>query len=419
MQVSHDRAEPVNLERLPERWRRAPRRWGHPLHSLCSYFAMFPPQLPSVFIQWLTSPGDAVYDPFCGRGTVALEAVLGGRIGYASDANPMATALTGAKVQIPSRTAVHARITQLEHLYEPPGLEGVPPKISMLYSKSTLQQLVYLREQLARQGAVDSFLVGALLGLLHGNHSRGGATRALSISMPNTFAMSPDYVRRYIVSHELKVPIVDVFKMLRRRIDQLDLPPTRFDGGRVWRQDAAAPAPAWLRSRKVKLVFTSPPYLGVIKYGKYNWVRLWFLGFEPKEVDRQLVATGSLSRYRSFMQKTLANLATVIRDDGYVCLVIGDVRSRRTSENVNLSEEVWTTVAKPAGWHLHGVITDRLPANRKVSRIWKDSSGRATKTDRILILSPRETTCGLPRLGRIDWTKRATWPSIAGAGGMP
>src|SRR5687767_2024220 len=104
-----------SLERMPNRWRRAPRRWGHPLHSICSYFAMFPPQLPNVFIRWLTEPGDAVYDPFSGRGTVPLEAVLEGRRGYASDANPLAAALSAAKVRIPARSRVRARITQLEN----------------------------------------------------------------------------------------------------------------------------------------------------------------------------------------------------------------------------------------------------------------------------------------------------------------
>src|SRR6266545_5048070 len=92
-----------NLSLLPRRWHRAPRRWGHPLHSLCSYFAMFPPQIANVFVRWLTAPGDSVYDPFSGRGTVPLEAVLLGRRGLGSDANPLAVALTQAKAQIPSR----------------------------------------------------------------------------------------------------------------------------------------------------------------------------------------------------------------------------------------------------------------------------------------------------------------------------
>ncbi|MBX3328698.1 MAG: hypothetical protein KF682_22720 [Nitrospira sp.] len=65
------------LTQLPPMWRRAPRRWGHELHSLCSYMAMFPPMLPRVFIEWLSKPGDVVYDPFSGRGTTLLESLLG------------------------------------------------------------------------------------------------------------------------------------------------------------------------------------------------------------------------------------------------------------------------------------------------------------------------------------------------------
>ena len=56
-------ATPPDLARLAERWHRAPRRWGLPLHAVCSYFAMFPPQLAHVFIRWLTQPKETVYDP--------------------------------------------------------------------------------------------------------------------------------------------------------------------------------------------------------------------------------------------------------------------------------------------------------------------------------------------------------------------
>jgi hypothetical protein len=156
---------------------------------------MFPPQLPNVFIRWLTEPSDAVYDPFSGRGTVPLEAVLAGRRAYASDANPLAAALSAAKVHIPASSRVHARITQLENRFAAPTIDEVPDHIRMLYSRSTLRQLVYLKEELVRARRVDALLVATVLGLLHGNHSKGGATRGLSISMPNTFAMAPGYVR--------------------------------------------------------------------------------------------------------------------------------------------------------------------------------------------------------------------------------
>lgn len=43
-------------------------RQAHSIHEV-SYRACFKPQLPEFFIKRLTKPGDAVYDPFMGRGT--------------------------------------------------------------------------------------------------------------------------------------------------------------------------------------------------------------------------------------------------------------------------------------------------------------------------------------------------------------
>ncbi len=42
-------------------------RQAHSIHEV-SYRACFKPQLPEFFIKRLTKPGDAVYDPFMGRG---------------------------------------------------------------------------------------------------------------------------------------------------------------------------------------------------------------------------------------------------------------------------------------------------------------------------------------------------------------
>src|SRR5262249_40268726 len=104
---------PVALQHLPAIWRQPPRRWGHDLHSLCSYMAMFPPTLPRVFIEWLTRPGDIVYDPFSGRGTTPLQACLQGRVGLGSDANPLAWVLTSAKADPPTRLELEHRIEEL------------------------------------------------------------------------------------------------------------------------------------------------------------------------------------------------------------------------------------------------------------------------------------------------------------------
>ena len=58
------------------------------LHEV-SYRACFKPQLPAFFIERLTRPGDAVYDPFMGRGTTPLQAALMGRRPVGCDINPL------------------------------------------------------------------------------------------------------------------------------------------------------------------------------------------------------------------------------------------------------------------------------------------------------------------------------------------
>jgi site-specific DNA-methyltransferase (adenine-specific) len=394
----------VSLDTITDAWHGAPRRWGHPLHSLCSYFAMFPPQLASVFIRWLTQPGDAVYDPFAGRGTVPLEAILHGRIGLGADANPLAHALTLAKIRIPSRTAVQSRLMELEEAYDAQTTDtrSVPADIRMLYSNRTLKQLVFLRETLGSNPRVDPFLTGMTLGMLHANHSSAGATAGFSVSMPNTFAMAPAYVRKYIARENLVAPDVNVFAMLRSRAPKYDLPPKAMTAGRSWQHDATKPAPLSVRRARPQLVFTSPPYLQVIKYGKYNWVRLWFLKHDAREVDSRLMASASLPRYLGFMTDVLGGLKQTVADDGYVCLVIGDVR--KGEEQINLAGKVWRHVAEPAGWHCHGIIVDQVPLGQKVSRIWKNNPGRATKVDRLLLLSP-SSTVALPDLIPVDWSE--------------
>ncbi|THA71819.1 hypothetical protein E6P78_04315 [Streptomyces sp. A0958] len=394
------------IQDLPLQWRSAPRRWGHPLHSLCSYFAMFPPQLAHFFIDWLTQPGESVYDPFSGRGTVPLEAVLQGRRGYGSDANPLAVVLSHAKTRVPSKRTLLKRLADLEDSYSPRSVSiaNEPANIAMLYSDETLRQLVWLKERLDRTNDTDCFWVATILGMLHANHNKTGP-RGFSISMPNTFAMAPGYVAKYIKEHGLVKPEVDVFAMLRTRLERLELPTAKLEGGKTWVHDATAPSPSWLVQRRPKLIFTSPPYLQVIKYGKYNWVRLWFLDETSSDVDKRLMASASLTRYLEFMKSVAANLKHTVAEDGYVCFVIGDVR--RGDDDLNLAQAVWDEVLQGQGWHLHGIIADEIPQDRKVSRIWKNNSGRATKVDRLLLLSP--TPQKLPDVVPPSWAQKLSF----------
>lgn len=362
--------------------------------------AMFPPAIPHFFIRWLTQPGEVVYDPFSGRGTTVLEACLLRRIGLGSDANPMAWTLTAAKSNPPSLERLDLRIRELRSGMRPRSTSQTPEKIRMLFHPSTLSQLISLQERMSVLRGDDRFIYAVLLGILHANAKSDGTPRGLTVPMPNTFAMAPDYVKNYIRIHKLKAHDVDVLSTVEARIARLEMPSTNFKRGFSWIQDVSEQI-VWPKdTRKAKLIFASPPYLQVMKYGKLNWIRLWLLGHEPTNIDRQLFTSSSLSKYLRFMSAAIRQMERRVRADGYICLVIGDVR--RGKSTLNLASEVAQHCIGKTRLKVLQVLDDHLPIKHKVSRIWGETRGRATITDRILILGgPRAPK--LPAFPKIDW----------------
>lgn len=384
-------------------WKKAPGLWGHPLHSMCSYMAMFPPSVPHAFIEWLTKPGDVVYDPFAGRGTTPLEACLMGRTGYGSDLNPMASVLTGAKVDPPSWQDLERRMSELRSTIKQMPTEAEPEPIRAIFAPGTLGQLIWLRENLDARVRVDRFLLAVLLGILHLSADKSGRPRGLSVSMPNAFAMAPNYVMNYINEHELEAPEVAVLDLLETRAARYKDSMELASQGAMWLQDASQPGQMEASGLRANLVFTSPPYLHIMKYGKYNWIRLWMLGQEAKAVDTCLFATSSLPKYLTFMEAVVGRLSGVMHNRGRICLVIGDVATN--GRTILLAEEV-ARHCIPDGLRVDGIIVDSLADNRKVSRIWGESKGNATKTDRILVLS-RKGSPRLPTFGDVSWSSQS------------
>ena len=79
----------------------------------------------------------------------------------------------------------------------------------------------------------------------------------------------------------------------------------------------------------------------------------------------------------------------MLRADGYCCVVVGDVR-RKDGNNIDLANAIAAHAADVEGLRLIACIEDQLPVKAKVSRIWGEGQGCATKTDRILIFAAPE-----------------------------
>lgn len=361
--------------------------------------AMFPPALPHFLIRWLTDADEVVYDPFSGRGTVLLEAGLLGRIPVGSDANPLASILSSAKAQPARLGAAIRRVDSLQS--EGHSLTSeTPADVRRLFHPTTLNQVQAIRTSLSKTTVVDRFLLATLCGILHLNARKDGTPRGLTVAMPNTFSMSPRYIQRYMQEKHLKPPRVDVFASLRSRVQEILTPALPPFPGRVWTGDARAPYwPAGMP--KASLILTSPPYLRVMLYGKLNWLRAWLIDEDPKTIDRQLFTSSSLSKYIEFMTDVLMALRRKMRADGRICLVIGDVQ--KGFESTNLAAEVIRHCVSQTDLKVQLVLDDHLPVQHKVSRIWGDTRGRATKTDRVIILGGPKAP-GVRPMPTIDWS---------------
>ncbi len=365
---------------IPE-WKNSPRSENNKLHTICSYMAMFPPSLPRHFINKYSKENDIVLDPFSGRGTTVLEAINLNRKSIGNDLNPLAFLLTKAKANVPRKTSIIRRLDELETSFKKSSIDisDEEPNIKMIFSNSTLKQLIFLKNKLNwRKNNIDSFITALILGIMH-----GGSEGYLSLSMPNTFSMAPNYVKNFIASHHLMKPARDAFSLIRRKLERCyqKMP----NKGKVYNQDARRIKR--IKESTVDLVVTSPPYTRVIKYGHYNWIRLWFLDEIGKEIDKDLFFSQSLPKYRFFMTEVLNEIKRVLKPGGKAVIVIGDVKDRSSDKIFNLANDIWENCAKSLGFKLsEPIIEDVIRDDTKVSKIWGTKRGDATKIDRILVL---------------------------------
>jgi site-specific DNA-methyltransferase (adenine-specific) len=428
-------------------WKDQQRLWGHAFHPMCSYLASFPAALSHAFVGRYSRRGDVVLDPFSGRGTTPLQACAEGRIGVGNDLNPFAHLLTSAKVEPATRADTATRLAALRLGWAtssarwlelangvlatdgsgssalvpaagsgPDGLpvEPVPAEVAVAFHPRTLAQLLFVRSSIRLADRTDRFLAAALTGILHGK-----SASYLSELMPNTFSMAPRYVRDFAARTAFASPDRDVFDGLERKLRRLYRDPLPSSAGIALLGDArevARPAREALHARglpdRARLVVTSPPYLRVVKYGYYNWLRTWFLGFDARAIDATLDDAHHREPYLAFLRDVLADLRDVLADDAIVVLVIGDVekdRGRPIRGAVGLAERVWESAAEPEGYRLAGIALDDVAAQRKMTKLWGAEAGQATKTDRILVLGATEAgrrralaAAGTP----IDWD----WP---------
>lgn len=378
-EVSHTAGVPTFTN---EFWTSGQRR-GNGLHEI-SYRACFKPQLPAFFIDHLAGDGGSVHDPFMGRGTTVIEAALRGRAVSGSDINPLSEMLVSPRLDPPTVEEVGERVGEIEL---DPGRDEGFEELLAFYHPETLGSLTSLRRYLldrqesGRLDRTDAFIRMVAINRLTGHSPGFFSVYTLPPNQAVTVKRQLEINRR----RSQTPPVRDVRALILKKTRSLlrnmtgelrevlrALPEPTLLTGKAWETEQIA-------SGTVGISITSPPFLDVVDYRADNWLRCWFAGIEPSEVEISTMA--GIPEWAAMVHETLTEQSRLLRSGGHVCFEVGEVRGG----TVRLEE---TVLAAAEGTGLSPVcVVINSQEFTKTSHLWGvENSSRGTNTHRIVVL---------------------------------
>jgi len=367
----------INAVLMKHPWTQGGKR--HSLHGICSRICSFPPAMVRHFIVKNSQKGDLVFDPFSGKGTVPLESLLQGRVGWGNDVSPEAYILTKAKIS-------SINLARLQFVLD--GLRGemgfiksvtdVDQRVRVFYDDRTLKQIMELKTLInSRNTKYATFVKALMLGILHGSSSI-----SLSLKCSHSYSMSPNYVKNFADKNGLVKPERDVISCLKQKATETLKDSTPILKGKAFNSDSRH---LKIINNSVDLIITSPPYFAVQTYAYDNWLRLWFLGYDHKDVNKILVNTDDEEKYGNFMHDSLKEMYRILKPGKKCFIVVGDVKKRLSKGIIIINTAKFLqNYAEETGFKVNKIIIDTIPQSRKVFNSSLTSTG--ISTERILCL---------------------------------
>lgn len=338
------------------------------LHTVAPYIGKMRPEIASWAIDTVTKPGDLVFDPFCGSGTVLLEAWIKDRDVIGTDLNPYACLITKAKLnpykdnKIVKLETILKSYSRLANIYmQYIDLNEIPDWVREFYNPDTLKELLAWVKVLKEKK--DDFALACLLSLAH--HQRPGF-----LSYPSSHTVP--YLRTKKFPPEDFPELYEYRPVLPRILKKMirvcsSLPKLDFMRKRnVYHKDASE---INIR-RKVDAIITSPPYMGQLDYARDNRLRLFLMGVnEWSEINKRI--SPSASRFIDQFGNCLNAWRKILVHGGKLAIFVGtttnSTKKRLDDLVIDMINDKWPD------YELTDVISSEIPEARRVRKNCKGS----------------------------------------------
>ena len=299
------------------------------VHGFHSYPARLHPVTAGQLVRGLSPERGSVGDPFCGCGTVLVEARRLGRKAIGVDLNPLAVRLTRFKTQplapdqLDELVAAATRVT--EHAEERRLASAGPTH----------------RYAPAERDAFDVHVLLELDGLAHGikQEQPGYLRQALGLSLSSIFskvgrdttgAEGPS--KRLASGFTIRFFQSRVGELVRQLAEYAALLPEKAPGVQVREADARQLGELGLKN--IDLFVSSPPYPGVLDYAAYHRTRLNWLNIDATEFERlemgarrhlqSLDHERAAATWEADFARVLRAMRAALAPEGYIALVLAD-----------------------------------------------------------------------------------------------
>lgn len=299
------------------------------LHGFHSYPARMHPDTAHTLIEGLSRRGEHILDPFCGSGTILVEAQRLERFPIGSDLNPLAVELASLKTArlgsvfmrsleaAADDVAEHARERQLAKL-GPTMAYG--PEDRELFASHILLELDGLRsgiEELRDPGMARALRLVLSAMLTKVSLKTGDSTQRTA---PKRLARG--YAIRFFKqkAHDLAVRALEAREKTPRGAHKAEI------------EVADARDLRYAEARSVSLVVTSPPYPGVYDYYDHHELRLRWLRLDGRALSRNEIGArraarrgpASVGEWERDFTRCLEECRRVLRRDGKAVFLVAD-----------------------------------------------------------------------------------------------